>query len=189
MSTHVQYVPGPAAGARIEKKDGPHWSLILVRDLAHPPERVWAALTEPEHLREWAPYDSDRSLGTICTAKLTTVGAPGPHIVESRVKRADKPKFLEFDWGGGDVRWELEPLGAGTRLTLRANIDRNWIAMGAAGWHLCLDVLDHLLAGQPIGRMAGPAAMKVDGFQRLHAEYASMFGVEMPKWAANPAKT
>ncbi len=187
MSTREEYAPGPASGARIHK-DGEIWTLVVVRDLPHAPERVWAALTEPEQLREWAPFDSDRSLGTVCTAKLTTVGAPKPHVVESRVKRAEAPKVLEFDWGGGDMRWELEPLGAGTRLTLWANIDRKWIAMGAAGWHVCLDVLDHLLAGQPIGRRAGPAAMN-EGFQRLHAEYANMLGVEMPKWAANAAKT
>lgn len=189
MSTREPYVPGAASGARVDKKDGNQWTLVLVRELAHPPAMVWSALTEPDQLREWAPFDSDRSLGKIGTAKLTTVGAPGPHVVESRVKRADAPKVLEFDWGGGAVRWELEPLGGGTRLTLWANIDRNWVAMGAAGWHLCLDVLDHHLAGHPLGRMAGPAAMKVDGFQRLHAEYAAMFGVEMPKWAANAAKS
>jgi uncharacterized protein YndB with AHSA1/START domain len=187
MSTREQYIPGPAAGARVDK-NGENWTLVLVRDLAHAPAKVWSALTEPDQLREWAPFDSDRSLGSVCTAKLTTVGAPGPHVTESKVKRADAPKVLEFGWGGRDMRWELEPVAGGTRLTLWADIDRNWIAMGAAGWHVCLDVLDRYLGGQPIGRMAGPATMKFDGFQRLHSEYATMFGVEMPKWAANAAK-
>jgi hypothetical protein len=52
--------------------------------------------------------------------------------------------------------------------------------MGAAGWHICLDVLDRLLADQPIGRIAGPEAMKFAGWQRLNAEYAKQFGVEKP---------
>ena len=56
---------------------------MLVRDLRHPPARVWQALTDPEHLREWAPFDSDRNLGTVGTAKLSTVGAPTPHVTES----------------------------------------------------------------------------------------------------------
>ena len=50
--------------------------------------------------------------------------------------------------------------------------------MGAAGWHVCLDVLDHLLGGDPIGRIVGPDAMKFGGWQRLHAEYARQFGIE-----------
>jgi len=54
--------------------------------------------------------------------------------------------------------------------------------MGAAGWHICLDVLDHLLSGAPIGRIVGPEAMKF-GWQRLSAEYARQFGVEAPSWA------
>jgi hypothetical protein len=94
------------------------------------------------------------------------------------VKRADEPRVLEFNWGGQDVRWELEPVGKGTRLTLYHNINRGFIAMGAAGWHICLDVLDRSLAGEPIGRMVGPDAMKLGNWQRLHAEYAKQFGVE-----------
>jgi len=108
--------------------------------------------------------------------KLTTVGAPSPHIVETTVKRADAPKVLEFEWGGGDLRWELQAHGAGTRLTLWAKIDRRYIAMGAAGWHICLDVLDHLLDGDPIGRMAGIEMMKFEGWQRLNVEYGKQFG-------------
>jgi uncharacterized protein YndB with AHSA1/START domain len=176
MASLQQYEPGAASGAQI-RKDGENWTLILVRNLKHPPARVWEALTDPDHLREWAPYDSDRNLGVVGTAKLTTVGAPKPHVTETQVKRADAPKVLEFNWGGQDIRWELEPAGAGgTRLTLWHNIDRRYISMGAAGWHICLDVLDRALSGQPIGRTVGPDAMKVSGWQRLNAEYAKQFG-------------
>jgi len=75
-----------------------------------------------------------------------------------------------------------EPSGSGTRLTLWTSINPRFNAMGAAGWHICFDVLDHLLGETPIGRTVGPDAMKFSGFQRLHAEYAKQFGVEMPKW-------
>jgi hypothetical protein len=54
--------------------------------------------------------------------------------------------------------------------------------MGAAGWHICLDVLDHLLGDDPIGRMAGMEVLQFPGWQRLNAEYAKLFGVEPPKW-------
>ncbi len=161
---------------------------MLVRDLPHAPAKVWKALTEPEHLRAWAPFDADRNLDTVGTAKLSTVGVPATQVSETEVKRADAPKVLEFNWGGQDIRWELEPLGgSGTRLTLWHNIDRRFIAMGAAGWHICFDVLERLLAGDPMGRIVGADAMKFDGWQRLHAEYAKQFGVETPSWPSRPA--
>ena len=38
--THLeQYTPGPAYGAQI-RKDGEKWTLILVRELRHLPEKV-----------------------------------------------------------------------------------------------------------------------------------------------------
>ena len=182
MTDRQQYIPGPASGAEI-RKDGENWTLVLVRDLHHSPEKVWKALTDPAHLREWAPYDADASLGTVgAKAKLTTVGAPAEYVTETTVTQADPPKLLEFKWGDFDMRWELEGTGEGTRLTLLTNIDRRYIAMGAAGWHICFDVLDRLLSGRPIGRMAGMENMKAEGWQRLHKEYAMQFKVETPTW-------
>src|SRR2546425_6933319 len=176
MTDREQYTPGPASGAQV-RKDGAKWTLILVRDLRHSPEKVWQALTDLAQLCEWAPFDADGSLGTVgTTVKLTTVGAPTPHVTETTVTRADAPKVLEYNWGGFDMRWELAVLGGGTRLTLWTNIDRRFISMGAAGWHICFDVLERLLAGQPIGRIVGPEAMKFGGWQRLNAEYAKQFG-------------
>jgi uncharacterized protein YndB with AHSA1/START domain len=182
MTVRERYTPGPASGAQV-RKEGETWTLILVRELRHSPEKVWQALTEPAHLREWAPFDADGSLGTVgATVKLTTVGAPTPLVTETKVTRAEAPRVLEYNWGGQDIRWELAAAGGGTRLTLWHNIDRHFISMGAAGWHVCFDVLDRLLAAQPIGRIVGPEAMKFDGWQRLNAEYARQFGVETPGW-------
>ena len=180
MSDRERYAPGPASGARI-RKDGETWTLVLVRDLRHPPEKVWQALTDPAHLREWAPFEADGNLGTVGAAvKLTTVGAPALRVTETKVTRADAPKVLVYNWGGNDIRWELEAFGGGTRLTLWTNIDRRFISMGAAGWHICFDVLDHVLSGTPIGRIVGAEAMKFSGWQRLNAEYAKQFGIETP---------
>jgi uncharacterized protein YndB with AHSA1/START domain len=178
MIDREQYTPGPARGAHIQK-DGEKWTLVLVRELRHPREKVWQALTDPAQLREWAPFDADGSLAAVgTTVKLTTVGAPSPHVTETKVTRADAPEMLEYNWGDFDMRWELQALGGGTRLTLWANIGRRFIAMGAAGWHICLDVLDRLLSGTPMGRMVGPEAAKFGGWQRLNAEYAKQFGIE-----------
>jgi uncharacterized protein YndB with AHSA1/START domain len=187
--TSEQYAPSAAFGADV-RKEGDKWTLVLVRELRHAPAMVWEAITDPAQLREWAPFDSDRNLGSVGTAKLTTVGAPKEHITETRVKRAEASKVLELTWGGQDLRWELEPLSSGgTRLTLWHNINRGFISMGAAGWHICFDVLDRHLAGHPIGRIVGPEAMKFGGWQRLNAEYATQFGVELPAWMTNAPKS
>jgi hypothetical protein len=60
--------------------------------------------------------------------------------------------------------------------------------MGAAGWHICFDVLDRLLAGQPIGRTVGPEAMKFGGWRRLNTEYAKQFGIEKPNLSPKAAQ-
>jgi uncharacterized protein YndB with AHSA1/START domain len=188
MSERLQYAPGPPDGARVEK-EGEKWTLVLVRELRHSPEKVWQALTDPAQLREWAPFDADRDMGTTGSAvKLTTVGAPTPQVSETRVTRAEAPKVLEYNWGGQDIRWQLEPSGSGTRLTLWHNIDRRFISMGAAGWHICFDVLDRLLAGHPIGRMVGVDTMKFGGWQRLNTEYAKQFGMAAPDFTQGRAQ-
>ncbi len=168
MTVREQYTPGPASGVQV-RKDGEKWTLILTRELRHTPENVWQALTDPAQLREWAPYETDGSLARVGTVKLTWVGSP--QVLETSVTRADAPRLLEC----GDMRWELEPAGTGTRLTLWHSIDRRYVSWGAAGWHICLDVLERLLDGTPIGRLTGPDAMKFEGWQRLSAEYAKQF--------------
>ncbi len=172
MTERDQYTPGPASGAEV-RNDGEKWTLILVRELRHSPEKVWQALTDPAHLREWAPFETDGSLGTVGSAvKLTWAGTS--QVTETTVTRADAPKVLEYN----NMRWELEVFGGGTRLRLWHNIDRRFISWGAAGWHICFDVLDRLLSGTPIGRIAGGEAMKFGGWQRLNAEYAKQFGMK-----------
>ena len=180
MMAREQYQPGPARGARIAKREGDSWTLVLVRELPHSPEKVWKAITDPVHLREWAPFDSDGNLAAEgSTVRLTTVGAPTLLVTETTVTRADPPRELVYNWGGNDMRWELEPADGGTRLTLWTSIDRRYIAMGAAGWHVCFDVLDRLLGDAPVGRMVGMEVLKFDGWQRLVAEYKKQFAHEV----------
>ncbi len=183
MIERSQYTPGPASGAQVQKdlerNDGDKWTLILVRELRHSPERVWQALTDPAQLREWAPFEAEGDLGTVgATVNLTWVGTGA--ATTATVARADAPEVLEY----GDMRWELEPSLNGTRLTLWHKIDRRFVAWGAAGWHICFDVLDRLLSGAPMGRIAGGDAMKATGWQRLVGEYARQFGAETPNLSA-----
>jgi len=180
MTDRAQYTPGPATGAQV-RKDGDKWTLILTRELRHSAEKVWQALTDPVHVREWAPFDADGNLGTAgASVRLTWVGTP--QSFEAKVTRAEAPKVLEYS----DMRWELEPSAGGTRLTLWHSIDRRFISMGAAGWHISLDVLNHFLSGTPIARIVGNEAVAFEGWQRLNAEYAEQFGVKAPNWQPKP---
>jgi uncharacterized protein YndB with AHSA1/START domain len=174
MTTRDDYQPGPANLARVVR-EGEQWTLVVTRQLHHPLEKVWQALTDPALLQAWAPFDADGNLGQGgAMVKLATVGTPMSE--QTTIKRAEAPHLLEYGWGAGNLRWELETLDGGTRLTLWHTADQRFMAMGAAGWQICFDVLDHALAGTPLGRMVGPQTMQFDGWQRLHADYARQFG-------------
>ena len=103
MIDREQYTPGPASGAQV-RKDGEKWTLILVRELRHSPEKVWQALTDPAHLREWAPFETDGSLGAVGTVKLTWVGAPTPHRNNSDASRRSQGAGVQATSGGNSKR-------------------------------------------------------------------------------------
>ena len=72
------------------------WRLRFTRIFPHPQEKVWRAITEPEHLAAWFPttVDGERKAGA---------------------------RLIAFDWGGDVVRIELEAVGTcGIRKALRA---------------------------------------------------------------------
>ena len=99
--------------------------------------------------------------------KLTLVGGTSEPF-ESEVRLAEAPQILEYTWGGDVVRWELEAVESGTRLTLRHSVeDRTWLPKVAAGWHICLDVAERALGGQPIGRIVAADAKRF-GWDRLN---------------------
>lgn len=177
------YTP-TAPDASLAEREGDHWTLAFVRDLRHSPERVWEAISDPSHLKEWAPFDADRRMDSVGKVNLSTVGTPNPVTTETEVTRAVPNQLLEYSWGGNHTKWELEPLGTGTRLRLWAKIDRRFVAMGAAGWQICLDVLDQHLSGTPVGRITGQDALQYEGWQRLHQQYSDLFGVPMPNWGS-----
>lgn len=148
------------------------WTLIFVRELPQPREAVWAALTDPGELDQWAPYTAHSDLGTPGEATLIMVDGSSRADLPITVLTADEPAVLEHTWGPDRLRWELhERDGGGTTLTLRHTLsDRDQAAMIAAGWHLCLDVQGHLLDGQPVGVIRGRDALE-HGWERLRDAY------------------
>jgi uncharacterized protein YndB with AHSA1/START domain len=164
--------PGEAAVVR----EGDRFTLVFVRELPYPPERVFRALTDPAELAAWAPFDADRHLAVIGPATLTMAGGDGTERSPSVVRRVEPPFLLEYTWEQDLLRWELAAVAGGTRLTLRHTVEhRSWITRVTAGWHLCLDVAERALAGAPVGRIVGEQA-KQHGFDALHAAYEERLG-------------
>ena len=113
---------------------------------------------------------------------LTLVGGTKPEVFECEVRQAEAPRLLEYTWGESVLRWELEAIESGTRLTLRQTLDDpKWLPKVAAGWHICLDVAERALDGHPIGRIVAGEAKRF-GWERLNADYAQRFGVENTGW-------
>jgi uncharacterized protein YndB with AHSA1/START domain len=169
--------PGPLAEVE-SHPDGDRWTLVFVRALRHPPQTVWAALTDPAQLGAWAPYAADRDLGRLGDATLTMLDGETAEELQARVTRVEPPTVLEYTWGSDLLRWELTPIEAGTRLTLRHTLaDRTWVPKVAAGWHLCLVVAEHLLDGDPIGPIRGEDARNY-GWEELSDAYAERLAIE-----------
>jgi uncharacterized protein YndB with AHSA1/START domain len=94
-------------------------------ELAHPPARVWAALTTAEGLGTWFGNQATVDLRPGGAASLTWAGGPTVYL---RVERVEEPTVFAFTWpvyGLPDddprrtyVEFTLEPVGPGTRLTV-----------------------------------------------------------------------
>ena len=161
---------GPLAEVECHSNGG-RSTLVFVRQLRHAPAKVWAALTDPEQLPQWAPFGPNRDLGHVGDATLTMTDGQGAEFV-AHVTRAEPPTLLEYTWGDDILRWELEPSTLGTRLTLHHTTDDpTMVPKVAAGWHICLVVAERLLDGHPIGPIVGENAMRF-GWQALHDAYA-----------------
>ena len=128
MTDHEQYTPGPASGAQ-PRKDGRSGRRFSSENCATRRKKSGRALTDAAHLREWAPFEADGSLGMVgTTVKVTTVGAPTPQVSKTTVTRAKAPKVL--------VRRPGYPVGTRTLWRRSApdavnNIDRRFIKRAA----------------------------------------------------------
>jgi uncharacterized protein YndB with AHSA1/START domain len=117
------------------------------RHLAHPRPKVWRAMTEPAHLAGWFPTSIEGAM---------TPGAPlsfgfrevqiDPMVGE--MLAFDPPALLEMRWGDDTLRFELREDGERTVLDLIVTfLEYGKAARDGAGWHVCLDQLDHVVGG------------------------------------------
>ena len=129
---------------------GGGWQLRFRRRLHHSPEKVWLALTEPEHLRAWFPTDIQGKRAPGAPLRFRSHDGEGPAI-DGKMIVFDPPSVLEFRWGDNEtLRFELEQDAEGCLLTFVTTFDElGKAARDAAGWHACLDVLTYHLSGEP----------------------------------------
>jgi len=170
---------GPLADVSVHSgPDG--WALVFVKDFAHPPEKVWRALTAKDEVGQWAPFIADRDLDTTGPAVLSMVDGDTVEPATVDIRRVEPPRLLEYDWVGDHLRWELVATDTGTRLTLtHTHANRDWMPRLATGWHLCLAVADHLLGGDPVPPIRGRDALN-HGFEKLSESYADTLGIPLP---------
>lgn len=136
-------------------RDGERVGLRYERDLRHPPEKVWRALTESDQLRHWFPTDLDgeRRAGadvalTFWPALATRHGITET-VTRGRILTWQPTTVFELDWEGDLIRWDLSPTAEGTRLVLTTWLGPQSLETGthrtAAGYHVCLVALAELL--------------------------------------------
>lgn len=145
--------------------------LRFVRALAHPPEVVWRAITEPEQLASWFPQRVSLErweVGALVHFEHTHVETA---TFDGEVLAFDPPRLLEFSWGPDVLRFELEPQGAGTRLTLLDTLEElGKAARDGAGWHVCLDQLEHAL------QSSSPPWSSSERWREVHPSYVERLG-------------
>jgi uncharacterized protein YndB with AHSA1/START domain len=154
------------------ERTGDRWQLRFVRRLRHRPEKVWRALTEPEHLAAWFPsrIHGERAAGA--RLRFEFEHGEGPDT-EGEILAYDPPKALEFRWGEEILRFDIEADGDGCVLTFVNTFDElGKAARDAAGWHACLDVLEQHLAG------VEPPWTPQERWAEVHAGYVERLGPE-----------
>ena len=96
-----------------------------VVDIAHPPSVVWTALTTAEGLAAWFGDEVVIDLRQGGAARMAWANG---NTADMRIERVEEPRVFAYTWhiyGLPDddprrtyVEFTLEPVGAGTRLTL-----------------------------------------------------------------------
>jgi uncharacterized protein YndB with AHSA1/START domain len=152
--------------------EGQDVRLRFTRRLAHPPEKVWHALVEPEQLEAWFPttIDGDRSVGARLRFRhRDDMFEP----FDGEMLAFEPPSLLELQWGPDVLRFELQPDGDGTLLVFTDTLEElGKAARDGAGWHECLERLAHELMGQ------APPLDSVDRWRQVHPEYVERLGPE-----------
>jgi uncharacterized protein YndB with AHSA1/START domain len=92
-------------------------SVIVERDLAHAPEKIWRALTQPHLIAEWLMKSDFQPVVGHKFDFTADWGSVGCQVTEVEPNRS-----LAYTWGAMGVEtvvtWTLTPQGAGTHLRM-----------------------------------------------------------------------
>ena len=124
-------------------------SVVVEREIAFPPEKIWRALTQPHLIAEWL-MKSDFALAVGHKFKFTADWGS----VDCQVMEVEPHKTLSYSWGafglGTVVTWTLTATGAGTHLRMEQlgfQPDQKQAYHGArAGWQQFFAALEKVLA-------------------------------------------
>ena len=129
-------------------------TVVIERDLAHPPEKIWRALTQPHLIAEWLLKND---FAPVAGHRFSLHVEPQPHwdgVITCEVRVVEPHRRLSYSWAalGLDsvVTWTLTPIPAGTRLRMEQvgfRPDQKQAHAGAQyGWQKYLAALERLLA-------------------------------------------
>jgi uncharacterized protein YndB with AHSA1/START domain len=156
----------------LEQLEDGRWQLRFKRVLAHPVDRVWRAITEPEHLARWFPTTVEGERVAGAPLRFSFPGGEWPPF-EGEMIAFDPPSVMELRWGPDVIRLELRATSEGTELTLLDTLEeRGKAARDGAGWHTCLDSLAAALDG------AENAREPMSAWSEVHSHYVEDFGPE-----------
>ncbi len=125
-------------------------SVVVEREMPHPPEKVWRALTRPHLIAEWLmKNDFQPTLGH----RFNLRGDWG--AVDCEVLQIVPNETLSYRWAAmgleSVVTWTLSPAGAGTHLRMEQSgfrPDQDQAYQGATfGWQRFFANLTETLAG------------------------------------------
>lgn len=124
-------------------------TIIIEREMPHPPEKVWRALTQPHLMEEWFFKIDFNAVVGHCFSVRADWGA-----VEGEVLAVEPNRMLSYTWGDDDLQsvitWTLTPTSTGTHLRMEQSgfrPDQPRYYHGArAGWPRLLETLEQFLA-------------------------------------------
>jgi uncharacterized protein YndB with AHSA1/START domain len=92
-------------------------AVVVERDIAHPPEKIWRALTQPHLIEAWL-MKSDFKPAVDHRFKFTADWG----AVDCKVLTIEPHKTLSYTWAAYGletvVTWTLTPTGTGTHLRM-----------------------------------------------------------------------
>ena len=130
-------------------------SLVIEKELPHPPEKVWRALTEGPLIKQWL-MDNDFEPAIGHRFQFRSTPMPGwDGIIESEVLAIEPHQTLSYRWASmgleSVVVWTLAATGGGTLLRMEQTgfgPDHEFAYKGATyGWQKFIGQLEQVVGG------------------------------------------